>query len=55
MMCFMCCSFIEVSSIRGQEYVVGDLEEGCYSAVVGAESGLKCFTEVFGGEAIFQL
>lgn len=32
---------VEAASIRGEEMVVCDFEEGCFSSVLGMQSGLE--------------
>ena len=36
----------EVAGVCGEEDVVGDFQESCFSAVLGTETGLKWFEQV---------
>ena len=36
----------EMAGVCGEEDVVGDFQEGCFSAVFGTETGLKWFEQV---------
>lgn len=47
--------YIEVAGVGGEQKVVGNAEEGCFSAVVGMESGFKSFKEVIISEVGFEL